>query len=60
MFLDRKSESLAFGRAGQEAAAFVFVARKTFLFEEALFFGDVNGDPMTDVVVHIRDEKRLI
>ena len=57
MFLDCESKRLAFRWARQESAALVFVARKTFLLEKALFFGNVNGDPMANMIVDVGDEK---
>jgi hypothetical protein len=60
VLLDCESKRLAFRRARQEPAALVLVARKTFLLEKTLFLSDVNGDPVTNVVVHISDEKTLI
>ena len=60
MLLYCQAKAFTFPRAGQEPGALVIVTRKTFLLEKALFFGDVNGDPVADVVVDIGDEKRLI
>src|SRR5215813_13724593 len=60
MFLDCESEGLAFRRARQESAALIFVACKTFFLEKTLLFGDVNGDPVANVIVDIGDEKTLI
>ena len=60
MLLYCQAKAFTFPRAGQEPRALVIATRKTFLLEKALFFGDVNGDPVADVVVDIGDEKRLI
>src|SRR5262245_32203195 len=60
MFFDCESKGLAFRRTRQEAATLVFVACKTFFLEKTLLFGDVNCNPVADMIVNIGDEKTLI
>ena len=60
MFLDRGSEGLAFRRTRQKSAALIFVACKTFFLEKTLLLGDINRNPVANMIVDIGDEKTLI
>jgi hypothetical protein len=53
VLLDSQSERLAFRWTREEPGSLVLVASKPFFLEKALFFGDVNGDPVAYMVVTV-------
>jgi hypothetical protein len=53
-------QSVPFHRAGNQAARIVFVFLQSFLAQKSLFLGDKNRHLVTDVIVAVGDQYRLI